>query len=138
LVTLYYLRKYPVTVPLSIEDDELTILSLQKAQREISENKNPSRVMPSRYGFPCDWCIGYETCGKIKDAFRVDGRFRLPTISCAFHSPSEPCWGNIYPVKDQVVDENNVADMIYACKGHTEANSGGEYTPNPDDSSEAN
>jgi len=135
MVTLHYLRKIPVTVPLSAKDDELTILSLQRAAKQITENTDPSRVTPSKWGFPCDWCIGHDTCGRIKDSFRVDGRFRLPTISCGFRLESQPCWGSIYPVTGQDVNEDTITEMIYVCKGHTEVAKNGEYTPNPDDSS---
>jgi len=131
LVTLHYLRKYPVTIPLSPEDDEWTIKSLQRAQKQIEENICPSRVTPSKWGFPCDWCIGHDNCGKIKDSFRVDGRFRLPTISCGFHSSSEPCWGNIHAVEGQEIDFEEVPSMIYSCRGHGKTNDGGEYIPEP-------
>jgi RecB family exonuclease len=137
LMTLHYLRKYPVTIPLSPEDDELTILSLQQRAKQIAGTTDPWRVSPSKWGFPCDWCIGYDNCGKIQDSFKVKGRFRLPVISCSFISKSEPCWGNIHAVKDQEVDFDNVPSMLYACKGHTEVHGGGEYAPKPDDSDKA-
>lgn len=137
MVTLHYLRKYPVSVPLSIEDDVLTIKSLQRAKRRIEENKKPTRVSPSKWGFPCDWCIGHDNCGKIEKSFRVDGHFRLPTIDCSFRTQSESCWGSIHAVSDQDVDFENAPSMLYACKGHTEVHGGGKYAPNPDDSDKA-
>lgn len=124
MVTLHYLKKYPVTVPLSVEDDELTIRSLQRAQNQILENKEPARIMPTRYGFPCDWCIGRDTCGEIKEKFKVNGRFQLPTISCSFADSESPCRGGVYPVKNQEVNVDNVNLMVYSCKAHAEVNDG--------------
>jgi hypothetical protein len=133
-VTMHYLKKRPVTVPFGPEDDKLTVKALQYNAEMIAENENPHRVSPSKWGFPCDWCIGHDNCGKIQDKFRVDGRFRLPTISCGFTSDKEPCYGNLHPVKNQKVTIDTVDEMIYACKGHGEVNEGKEYIPKPDDS----
>lgn len=133
-VTLWYLKKSPVTVPLGPVDDESTVKSLQFRSRQIMENDDPRQVRPSKWGFPCDWCIGYDNCVDIRNKFKVDGKFRLPTISCGFASASEPCHGSIHPVKEQSVDVENITEIIYSCKGHMEVHGGGEYTPKPDDS----
>ncbi|MBV1928823.1 MAG: PD-(D/E)XK nuclease family protein, partial [Gammaproteobacteria bacterium] len=134
MVTLHYLKTNPVSVPLSPEDDVLTVKSLQRAAKLILENDDPRPVRPAKSGFPCEWCIGKDNCDTIRDKFRVDGKFRLPTISCSFHAESESCWGSVYPVKGQVVTPDTVDEIIYACKGHGEIHGGGEYTPKPDDS----
>ena len=137
-VTMHYLKKNPVTVPFGPEDDKLTLKSLQYNAELISGVENPHRVSPSKWGFPCDWCIGHDNCGKIQDEFRVDGSFRLPTISCAFFTEQEPCYGHLHPVKNQTVTIESVKEIIYACKGHGAVNDeGGEYTPKPDDSDKA-
>jgi RecB family exonuclease len=135
MVTLHYLKTTPTSVPLSEEDDRLTILSLQRAQELVRSNNDPRPVRPAKSGFPCQWCIGKEECDTIRDSFRVDGKFRLPTISCSFRSESESCWGSIYPVKDQIVTPDTVKEIIYSCKGHGDIHGGGEYKPDPDDSS---
>lgn len=134
MVTLHYLRTRPVSVPLSEDDDKLTVQSMQRMQDRVRSDENPNRVSPSKWGFPCDWCIGYETCGNIRDKFKVGGQFRLPTLDCNFGSDGQPCYGSIYPVKDQVVNADNADQIIYACKGHTEVHGGGEYISKPDDS----
>jgi len=137
MVTLHYLKTTPVSVPLSPADDVLTVKSLQRAAKLILENNDPSPVRPAKSGFPCEWCIGKDNCNTIRDKFRVDGKFRLPTISCSFHSESQECWGSVYPVKDQVVTPDSADEIIYSCKGHGETHGGGEYTPKPDDSNKA-
>lgn len=136
IVTLHYLRKYPVSIPLSFEDDILTIRSLRSNKEQIESDTSPYRVRPSKWGFPCDWCIGHDNCGKIEESFKRNGRFRLPVISCSFVSPNEPCWGNIHAVPNQDVDFESVPDMLYTCKGHGKVHGGGEYAPKPDDSGE--
>lgn len=131
LVTLYYVRTNPVTVPLGPEDDELTIKSLQRRQAEILDNENPGQVRPTKYGFPCDWCVGYDNCVKIKKSFEVDGKFRLPTISCSFAQADQPCWGSIHACSDQEIDHETVREILYSCKGHAKVNGGGEYVEEP-------
>lgn len=133
-VTLHYLKKRPVMVPFGPDDDELTIKSLQVRSKQIIDNKDPRQVTPSKWGYPCDWCVGYQNCLDIKDKFRVDGKFRLPTISCGFTSKSEPCYGNLHPVKGQEIGIENVNEIIYSCKGHSEVHGGGKYVPEPADS----
>ena len=139
-VTLYYLRTNPVTVPLGPEDDKLTIKSLQRRQAEILDNEAPSQVRPTRYGFPCDWCVGYDNCVKIREKFEVDRKFKLPTISCSFAQADQPCWGSIHAVADQDIGPENVDEIIYSCKGHGEVHGGGEYVeePSEDDSDTSN
>jgi len=137
-VTLFYLRKTEVTVPLSVEDDVDTMRSLKLRAKQIMENEDPRQVRPSKWGFPCDWCVGYDNCVKIRDKFKVDGQFKLPTISCNFSSVSEPCYGNPHPVENQEASIENVNSLIYACAGHKEVHDGGEYKPKSVDSNKAN
>jgi len=131
VVTLHYLRKTEVSVPLSERDDVDTMRSLKLRAKQITENEDPSQVKPSKWGFPCDWCIGYDTCVKVRDKFKVDGKFKLPTISCMFANQVGPCWGNIYPLEGQDVNPDNVNEMLYICKGHGKINDGEEYIPDP-------
>lgn len=132
LVTLHYLKTRPVTVSLSAEDDEKTIMSLQNNFREISENKHPRRVK----NWLCNYCVGYDECGKIYDALRVDGKFRLPIISCTYANEGGPCWGSIHPAEGQKIGPEDAKEIVYACKGHREIYSGGEYK-SEDDSDKA-
>ena len=134
MVTLHYLKTNPVSVPFSVEDDVLTLKSLHRAKAQIESVTDPHRVTPTRYGFPCDWCVGHDNCGKIKDNFRVDGKFRLPVISCGFTDKGGVCYGNVYPIKNQEVSVETAHQIVYACKGHTKISEGGEYIPEPDDS----
>ena len=124
LVTLHYLKTRPVTVPLSEEDDELTIKSLQKNYREIVENKTPRRVK----NWLCNYCVGYATCGTIYNILRVDGKFRLPIISCGI-SVGNPCWGRIYAANDQEIGPGQGKEIVDVCKRHAKCHSGGEYLP---------
>lgn len=75
LMTLDYLRKQPVTVIFGPEDDEKTRLFLQDVYKKITESKNP----PRKKSFKCNWCIGYDECGKIRESFcNDDGEFIMP------------------------------------------------------------
>lgn len=123
MVTLHYLKFRPVTVCLSQEDDELTIKSLQKNFKEISENKRPRRMK----NWLCNFCIGYDECGKIYNNLRVDGKFRLPIISCAYEKEDGECWGSIHPADGQLVTPEGAKDIVYVCKGHKKIPDGGEY-----------
>lgn len=75
LMTLDYLRKQPVTVIFGPEDDEKTREFLQDAYKKISEAKNP----PRKKSFKCNWCVGYDKCGKIRESFLDEnGEFVMP------------------------------------------------------------
>lgn len=75
VMTLDYLRKGPVSVIFSKEDDEKTRAFLKDAYKTISEAKDPSR----KKSFKCNWCVGFDRCGKIKDSYRDEnGQFILP------------------------------------------------------------
>lgn len=75
LMTLDYLRKQPVTVVFGPEDDEKTREFLQDAYKKITEAKNP----PRKKSFKCNWCVGYEKCGQIRDSYcNDDGEFVMP------------------------------------------------------------
>lgn len=123
LVTLHYLKFNPVTVPLCAEQDKLTIKSLQKNFKEISQNNKPR---PYKIWL-CNYCVGYETCNKIYNNLKTNGRFRLPTIECNYDNLDTKCWGSIYPEKTQIVGPNDVAEIMYVCKGHAEMYTSGEY-----------
>ena len=75
VMTLDYLRKGPVSVIFSKEDDEKTRDFLRDSYKTIAEAKSPIR----KKSFKCSWCVGYDVCGKIKDTFRdEDGQFCMP------------------------------------------------------------
>lgn len=75
LMTLDYLRKQPVTVIFGPEDDEKTRTFLQDAYKKITESVNP----PRKKSFKCNWCVGYDECGKIRESFcNEDGEFIMP------------------------------------------------------------
>jgi CRISPR/Cas system-associated exonuclease Cas4 (RecB family) len=75
VMTLDYLRKGPVSVIFSREDDEKTRLFLKEAYGKIETAVEPVR----KKSFKCSWCIGYDECGKVKDSYRDgDGQFILP------------------------------------------------------------
>lgn len=76
MMTLDYLRKTPVTVIFSEEDDQKTIDFLADAYKKIVEDENPARIK----SFKCNWCVGYDECGKIRESFIKNGKFRLPTV----------------------------------------------------------
>lgn len=135
LVTLHYLKTRPVTVCFDEHDDEMTMKSLKKKAKEIAGNLNPRR----QKGWLCPYCVGYDNCGKIKDKFKVEGRFRLPTISCEFANAKteEPCWGNPHPIKGLDVTIDTADKIKYLCSGHKQmSEEDGKYEKRPHDSSE--
>lgn len=75
LMTLDYLKKTPITVCFSAEDDEKTLQFLGRAYKEIVNAENPER----KKSFKCTWCVGYEECGKIRERFLdKNGKFVMP------------------------------------------------------------
>jgi len=128
MVTLHYIRKNPVTVDLGPKDDELTIKSLQARYKEIVENVRPKR----RKSWLCNYCIGWESCGELYSTFLVDGKFRLPVISCAHKDQDGPCWGGFSIENKEAVNVKNIHVATYACRGHIELHKGGEYVPKED------
>lgn len=75
LMTLDYLRKEPVTVCFGPQDDEKTKQFLGRAYNEIIKCEDPQRIK----SFKCNWCIGYEACGKIRERFlNAEGKFVMP------------------------------------------------------------
>lgn len=80
LMTLYYLRKRPITVIFTKEDDEKTKQFLESSYKKIVESVNP----PRQKSFKCNWCVGYEECGKIRESFLGEnGEFKMPDPSAA-------------------------------------------------------
>lgn len=78
VMTLDFLRKGPVSVIFTKEDDNKTRDYLKEAYKKISEAKNPYR----KKSFKCSWCIGYDVCGNIYDTFlNENGEFVLPPAS---------------------------------------------------------
>ena len=74
-MTLDYLRKGPVSVIFSREDDDKTRAFLRDAYGKIENAVSPIR----KKSFKCSWCVGYDVCGKIKDSYRdSEGQFVLP------------------------------------------------------------
>lgn len=75
VMTLDYLRKVPVSVIFSREDDEKTRQFLKDSYVKIANASSPIR----KKSFKCSWCVGYDVCGKIKDNYRDEnGQFVLP------------------------------------------------------------
>lgn len=74
MMTLDYLRKTPVTVIFAPEDDEKTRKFLQDVYKRIGSDPDPKRVK----SFKCQWCVGFDTCGKLREKFIKDGRFQMP------------------------------------------------------------
>jgi len=125
LVTLWFLRKGPVTVPITAEMNELTVKSLKNNWRQIIQNVNPARVK----SWLCNYCIGWDVCGQIRNKFTVDREFRLPIISCRMEGDKNPCHGGLRVENPELVTMSNVDKMTYACRGHNEIHRGGEYEP---------
>jgi len=125
LVTLWFLRKGPVTVPITTEMNELTVKSLKNNWNQITRNVNPLRIK----SWLCNYCIGWEACGKIRNKFTVDRQFSLPIISCRMEGDENPCHGGLRVENPDAVRINSVDKMTYACRGHNEIHRGGEYTP---------
>jgi RecB family exonuclease len=75
VMTLDYLRKGPISVIFSKEDDIKTKDFLKEAYGKINGAHDPIR----KKSFKCSWCIGYDACGEIKDSYRnSDGQFVMP------------------------------------------------------------
>jgi len=115
LVTLWFLKKNPVTVPITAEMNELTVKSLKKHWNQITENVSPYRG----YSWLCKYCVGYDVCGMIRNKFVVDGQFRLPTISCRMADSETQCWGSLRVENPDEVTMADVDKMTYACRGHS-------------------
>ena len=78
LMTLDYLRKGPISVIFSKEDDDNTRKFLKEAYAKIAGAKEPTR----RKSFKCSWCIGYDECSKIRETFLdANGNFVMPPAS---------------------------------------------------------
>lgn len=123
MVTLYYLKNKPVTIPLGPEDDLLTIEALQENARKITSDVDPARIKTGL----CDWCVTYDGCGKIQKALRLNGKFRLPTIECSYSGQDGACHGTIYAVENQNVTCDSALSIQYSCAGHKEIPTGGKY-----------
>jgi len=77
-MTLDYLRKGPVSVIFSKEDDEKTRAFLKECYGKIERADNPIR----KKSFKCSWCIGYDECSKIREQYLdKNGRFVMPPAS---------------------------------------------------------
>lgn len=127
MVTLWFLKKNPVTIAMTPDMDALTVKSMHKNDEQIRNDTDPHR----NKGWLCNYCVGYDVCGKLKDSFRVDGKFVLPIISCRHYDPSqkEPCYGSLRVQRPEETSIATAKDMTYACKGHSKIQTGGEYTP---------
>lgn len=119
-MTLYFLRKTPVTCIFTKEDDDLTLQSLHVNWDAIKNNENPIR--PNYSFWLCNFCIGHDRCGEIREVFKTNGQFKLPIIRCEFHGQA-PCWGNVI----------SMPQLKYSCEAHWELHKGGEYVPKPND-----
>jgi hypothetical protein len=139
LVTLDYLRKKPITVTFSDEDDELTILSVKRQDQDMRTNVDPAPL--SRPSWLCRFCIGHERCNEMYDSLKdKKGKFKLPVISCDYANPGEltekillitngPCWGGMSCINDNPSEINDLKKLRYACEGHKEISRGGVYRP---------
>lgn len=127
MVTLWFLKKYPVTVAITPDMDKLTVKSLHKNDEQIRNDTDPWR----NKSWLCNYCVGYDVCGRLKDSFRVDGKFVLPIISCRHYDPSqkEPCYGSLRVESPEQTSIATANEMTYACKGHKEIESEGSYKP---------
>ncbi len=127
MVTLWFLKKYPVTVAITPNMDALTVKSMHINDEKIRNDTDPYR----NKGWLCNYCVGYDACGELKDTFRVDGKFVLPIISCRHYDPSdkEPCYGSLRVESPEQTSLARAKDMTYACKGHKEIDSEGSYLP---------
>lgn len=127
MVTLWFLKKYPVTVAMTPEMNSLTVKSCLKNDRHIREDVNPDRPR----SWLCNYCVGHDACGKVKDSFRVDGKFVLPIISCRHYDPQQktPCYGSLRVESPEETSILRANEMTYACKGHRKIDTGGAYLP---------
>lgn len=130
MMTLYYLRKVDgiVTCVFSKEDDELTMKSLHRAWNSIKENQDPHR--PSYPFWLCNYCVGHDKCGIIKDSFVKNGKFKLPVVNCNYtDTQGEPCYEGLSAENPNKVTASTTDQMTYACVGHYQVHKGGEYVP---------
>lgn len=75
VMTLDYLRKKPVSVIFSTDDDEATKKYLAEKFVEIQQNSEPARTKQ----FMCKYCVGYDKCGEYERKFKnAKGKFILP------------------------------------------------------------
>ena len=127
MVTLWFLKKRPVTVAITPDMDKLTVKSMHRNDEQIRNDEDPYR----NKSWLCNYCVGYEPCGDLKDSFRVDRKFILPIISCRHYDPSqkEPCYGSLRVESPKETSLALAKEMTYACKGHKRVDTGGEYTP---------
>lgn len=130
LSSLYYVRKHstPVTVIFSEEDDKETLRAARIHWKNITENEEPSRPLSSFW--LCNYCVGHDRCGQIKENHTKGGQFILPVITCS--QKDSKCWGVIKAENPNKVTVYNTDKMTYACEGHFEIHKGGEYVKQPD------
>ena len=130
VTSLYYIRKKRmVSCVFSEEDDKGTLKAVQQHWKKIKNNKDPYR--PQRKFWLCDFCVGYDRCGQIKDNYKKNGRFILPTINCAHPNERGPCWGGVTAENPDEVTASNTHQMTYACVGHRKLHKGGDYEEEP-------
>jgi RecB family exonuclease len=86
MMTLDYLRKLPVTVIFAPEDDEKTRQFLKDVYKRIEQEQDPKRIK----SFKCNWCVGFEKCGKIREGYIRDGKFRMPEATKEEAAPPPP------------------------------------------------
>lgn len=126
LSSLYFLKKDVVTCIFSDEDDRQTLKALRRHWKSISENENPYR--PDRAFWLCNYCVGHDRCGLVKDNHTRKGRLMLPVIECGYNKQRGfECWGPLKAENPNEVGAFNTHEMTYACEGHFEIHQGGEY-----------
>lgn len=124
LMTLDYLRKRPISIAFSDDDDELTKQAIIRQDKEIRSNEHPQ---PLNYeSWLCRFCIGHERCNKMHKSLKTNGKFKLPVITCFFQDKDGPCWGSFACINPGDI-RDDLKNMRYACVGHREIENGGEY-----------
>lgn len=74
-MTLYYLRKGPVSVIFDKDDDNKTTAYLATMYEKIKNNDDP-KIMPN---FLCKFCVGTDRCKEIRKSYLdKKGKFILP------------------------------------------------------------
>jgi len=124
IVTLWYLRHKPVSVPITSNMNDQTIQSVKNNYNSIETNENPSRGG----GWLCDYCVGWKTCSRVYDSFKVNGKFKLPVIACEHGvRADQPCWGSLRVESPKEASILNANQMTYSCEGHCGVHEGGNY-----------
>ena len=132
VTSLFYIRKRKmVSCVFSKNNDKGTMKGVHNNWNNIRENVDPYR--PQRSFWLCNFCVGWDRCGKIRENYVKDGRFVLPTVNCGYTGDLDrPCWGGLSAENPAEVTISNTHEMTYACCAHINLYKGGEYEREPD------